>query len=1062
MKFNHFCLIAGIFLIVLSLSVFANAATINLDCSSPFNCEVKDYCQGVGDVPALLGIWGNCGPDGTQCDYPFTSVNTGAHLCSVTVKTTAYGNSPGCTLQNNETVSIKINGTIVGTTIDRYANTPSAPDTVWCGIDSQTLSKEIVLNSNNTIDIISHDSMGVVAVLIDCQPLGNNCSTNLSPIIDPIEDKTIKYTENFTLDLWDYVSDYDDFPNELVISKSVSGNSINCVLDSNRFLNCSATQNLGVSTITISAKDTCDKTVFREFNVNVTNSPPSIYIPDKTVNCVQNLTDFIDLYNHSSDENKYSLVYTITSQSDSNFINCQIDKNHFISCSLSSCNSGFNNITIRATDIFGLYKETTFKLSVANSSPVWSAIPSVCINESKTKFIDLRNYVNDLEDKNNLTFQLTQTSVSGLNCSLVDSNFVSCTLTSNEHLSNVLEFTAIDSKGASTKTSATISSNCFDYNGIIIFEAETYSACLEQCSTYSLPMTLKNKTNQRKCFDFDSESTPYNYLSNSLSQSNFCLNSNEETTLTLSVNACGAEERKYFVDVFDNDSNLNMQFEFEVGTCNNFDGFRIEEFDGTICEGESKDVSVLVKNTSSVTKKIFLGADNEMVLPHFDREYINLNAGEQKIVQLTINASALRSGTTELISLSGDAESYHIEKDLYFDVVDCSGIIKRTFSLSVPTVCFDVKRGQTFESQFFIRRETNVGDNCSTTRKDYFLSIFGVTSELSYNTVSLKEGEGKTILYSLIVPESFSAGRNFVTISATDGSEWDSFILNKEVCLNVLPESSSSFFVRTQSKDIIWCGSSVFEVEVVNNGDLDENYSLSAFDYPSGVTVSFSQTNFVVKKGESKIIYVSVSTSTTSRVADNQKIQLRLIGSVQLTSTIYFNIKEKTTFDDIQILSATNEINMKGNSTSKFDMVIRNNSESTLTNVLIRIESLPDGVTMQEITLDSLASGQLINISGEITAGDVNGEFVGVFVVSSGQLVNKKSFVLNIEKNSGVFAGMFSGLFTGLFSFGSNSSVFGGLFGLIFLVIILIVLVWLITLGLAILTSPKQREAWME
>jgi hypothetical protein len=232
-----------------------------------------------------------------------------------------------------------------------------------------------------------------------------------------------------------------------------------------------------------------------------------------------------------------------------------------------------------------------------------------------------------------------------------------------------------------------------------------------------------NDTNAKRCFDFDSESTPYNYLSTSLSQNEICLNPKEETTLTLSVNSCGAEERKYTVNVFDNDSNLSMAFKFEVGTCSNFDGFRIEEFDGTICAGKKKDVSVIVKNTSSATKKIFLGADNEMVLPHFDKEYVTLNSGEQKLVQLTVNAIALKSGTTERVSLFGDAGEYHIEKEIYFDVVDCSNIVKRTFSLSVPSVCFDVKRGQTLESQFSIRRESNVGDNCSLTRKDFFCLV---------------------------------------------------------------------------------------------------------------------------------------------------------------------------------------------------------------------------------------------------------------------------------------------------------------------------------------------------
>ncbi len=115
---------------------------------------------------------------------------------------------------------------------------------------------------------------------------------------------------------------------------------------------------------------------------------------------------------------------------------------------------------------------------------------------------------------------------------------------------------------------------------------------------------------------------------------------------------------------------------------------------------------------------------------------------------------------------------------------------------------------------------------------------------------------------------------------------------------------------------------------------------------------------------------------------------------------------------------------------------------------------------MEDINIDSLASGQLIKVSGIITANsDVNGQFNPVFIVSSGQMVNKKSFILNIERTRGVFAGMF----TGLFSFGENSLNFGGIVGLILLAIILIVLVWLITLGVASVTNePKQKESWMQ
>jgi len=1046
MKFNHFCLLAGVLLIVLSLSVFANAA-----CSTNVTQSTCSFCN---TTTSACGSTSTCSPNTTNCPNPvcgsaLNSCNNG-NFIDVNDSTTQYRWSCKNNLGNSVCCSL------------------DKPCRGVCGSEVNTCDSGDFVDVNDSSTQIKWVCAGV-STNTNCTanvPV-DPCSYDLAPYILEIPDYTISYKENLRIDLWDYVKDSDDFPNELDMGSFVSSGNIgnldfiNCNIVSNRYFECNVI-GLGEMNFSINVSDSCHKIANSNyFKVSVINEVPKIFIPNQTISYTQSTIDLLDLFNYSSDEDKQSLRYEVIAQSNSYFTSCYIlDQNHYLSCSLASANTGTNDITIRATDVFGLTAETTFKLTITNTTPVWNSIPSTCINESKTKFIDLRNYVSDTEDKNNLTFILNQnTIVDGLSCSLVDSNFISCTLESNKKLSVVLDLNAIDSKGNSAKTSVTISSNCFDSNtGVITFQAETYGVCLESCSTYSLPIYLKNETNAKKCFDFDSQSTPYNYLNTSLSQNKICLNPKEETTLTLSVNSCGAEERKYTVNVFDNDSNLSMDFKFEVGTCSNFDGFRLEEFDTTICAGEKKDVSVIVKNTSSSSKKIFLSADNEMVLPHFDKEYITLASGEQKVVQLTVNAIALKNGTTQLVSLSGDADSYHIEKELYFDVVDCSNIIKRTFALSVPSVCFDVKRGQTLESQFSIRRESNVVSNCSLIKKDFFMNISGASAELSYNTVSLKEGEGKTILYSLVVPTNVSAGKNYVTINASDGSEWDSFTQSKEICLNVLPESSSSFFVRTQSKDIIWCGSNVFEVEVVNNGDLDETYSLSSIEVPNGTSVSFSEDRFTVKKGASKIIYVSVSTNPNAIVADNQKIQLKLTGLTQLTSTIYFNIKEKTTFDDIQILSATSEIDMSANSSAPFDLVIRNNSEFALKNIIVSIESLPQGVTFEDINITSLAAGELIKISANLTAEDVNGEFNPLFVVSSGQLVNKKGFSLHIQNSNGVFAGML----TGLFSFNGNLLEFNGLFGLVILAIILIVLVWLIILGVSFITKSEQKEVWME
>lgn len=1058
MKFNHFCLIAGIFLIVLSISVFANAACANTSDSACSACISNLYSNPTVTTSAC-GTPPTCGSNPTSpCPAP---------VCGTTLNSCTRGNFFDVSDSSTQYIwSCKDNtGASVCCTLNK-------PCTGICGNEVNTCEggNFVDMNDSSTQLIWGCAGLSTTTTCTANRPI-DPCVVDLPPYFLEIPNQTITYKENISIDLWDYVKDSDDFQNELNIDVFVSAGNvgnldfIDCEIVSNRYFECSV-NGIGEMAFSIGANDSCGKSVYSNyFSINVTNSAPRISITDKAITCTQNLTQLIDLYDYSADEDKQLLDFNIISQSNPYFANCYIlPEDHYISCSLASCNAGVNDIRVRTTDIFGLSAESTFRLSVLNNAPVWKEINSVCINDSKTKFIDLRNYVSDTEDKNNLFFSLTQSNLNGLTCSIVDSNFISCTLSSNQKLVNTLDLNAMDSKGKSSSTRFIVSSNCFDTNyGSISFQAETYGVCLEKCSTYSLPITIANDTNERKCFDFDSRSSPYNYLDTFVSPGEFCLNKGEESKIILSANSCTAEERRYDVSVFDKDSDLSMDFKFEVGTCTNFDGFRVEEFDGTICQGEKKEFSVLVTNTSTVKKKIYLSAENEMILPHFNEEYVVLEGRSSEYVSLMVNAIALKEGTTEVVSISADGEDYHIQKELYFDVVNCSEVIKSTFDLSVPSVCFDVRRGQTLESQFTIRRETD-GSNCSTKTKDFFLGIAGASSELSYDKVSLKLGESKTIVYSIVVPSDLAAGRNYVTVNANDGDEWNSFTQSKDVCLNVLAESNSSFYVRTQSKDIIWCGSNVFEVEVVNNGDLDETYSLSTIEVPIGVNVNFSEERFTVRKGESKIIYVSVSTNTTSRVADNQKIQLRLNGSTQLTSTIYFNIKEKTTFDDIQILSSTAEINMNGNSSAPFDLLIRNNSEKDLNQVIISIESLPEGVEFDTITVNLLKAGQSMKVEGRITAGDVNGTFAPVFVVSSTQLVNKKEFVLNIEKNEGVF----SGLFTGLFSFGANPFSLGGLengglFGLFILAVILIVLVWIITLGvLSVSKTKKQKEVWME
>ncbi len=791
-------------------------------------------------------------------------------------------------------------------------------------------------------------------------------------------------------------------------------------------------------------------------------SAPSLNIPSRTVSYADDLNKFIYLPDYSSDANILALNYSIVFQSDTGLANCVIDSNKYISCVINQIRDAESEIVVRASDDFNHYSEDFFTLNVRNFAPVWTTPPAHCISDSNSRLVNLRNYISDREDKNSVSFSMIEASnPQGINCFIEDDYYLSCSLSSNRHLTSTMKIRAVDSRGKDANLLYSVSSNCFDSNANpsdasargFYLEAANYGICLEKCNSYGTQMKLVNNTNERRCFDFDAESTPYNLLSVSVTPGVVCAAAKSTAYFTLNTNTCGAEERKYDIKVFAFDTNLSTTISAEVGTCNNFDGFRISETDGKVCRGESKEFSVMVRNTSSGTKTIRLLADNSMVLPYFTRQYLQLEAGQQKEARLVINAQYLDVGQYS-ISLLGDADDFHIQKRMNIDVVDCSEIVSRTFNLSVPSICYDVRRGQSIEGQFTISRPIINGDDCYYNPKTFGLRIGGLESELSYSSVTLNAGDGRAVNYTIKVPKDAASGKIYATLTASDGSEWNSFRESKSICLNVAPESKAGLFVNTQSKDIVQGETEVFEVEAVNTGDLDSNYTLMVVDSPGSVNVSLSETSFVLKKGESKKIYAAVAVGLAAKAGNDKKVALKLKGPVEVSASIYFNILKKSFLDGIEILSSTNKVKMKGNSKASYSIVVRNNTDKELSNVVVSFENVPKDVNIESVTIASLLPGKSASVSGSIIAGDTNGVFEPVFVVSSADLANKKSFDLEIEYNpekSGL--GLLAGLF-GLGDLTPEAMLIG-----VFAIIILIVFAGLVSV--AARAPVESKEAWM-
>ncbi len=1071
MKFNHFCLIAGIFVIILAMTTFANAATYTFDCSSAFNCSIKSYCQGVsGAVPGLLVDDGEAdsytlGPQ--PIDYSFSSSIVGEHVCSARVTVTAMHSQN----QTEENTTVYVNGVNLGTTSDNYCNGGDSENCTFCGRDTQTLpSRSVTLNSNNTLRVYGHDSHAVVAVILTCNPTG--CALNSAPRFEEINNISIRTNSTRRIDLWRYIDD-DESLNDLTITQTTSGTSVSCTVEDNRYLECTSTNIIGNTTITLNAVDDCSTRDSESFTITVYNNPPALNVPDQIRSCASNLVRFINLRNYSVDEDLTTVTYSIISQSNTSLMNCSIENGYYLTCDVNSCAEDYSDINISITDNIGYTRYDVFRLTFENANPTWRKnLPNQCINEDNDEIIDLNSYAYDLEDQYNLNYTITsQSNTEDITCTIENNRYLACENISNKKISNLIRIRATDQNDGFSESQVTISTNCFtdgneDKN--IIVESDLKGICLEKCTSYATEIKVSNYSGEKQCFDFGLDIDPSS-LDVSLSNSEFCLNNKETTYMALSANTCGADIDDYDVEIIDEDQNVNMTFEFRVGTCRSFDGFRLEEFDGKICQGEKREFEVTVRNTSDTTKTIYLNADNSMVLPYFSKEKVTLEEDDETEVNLVINARTLALGKYN-ITIGGDAPNYHIEKQLDIEVVDCEEL-NTSFIITAPEFCYNVSKGQQFEGSFKVKR-VNCDDeccDCDDEKQGINLFLDHPFYELSNASPELSCYEEKKISFLLQVPQDAQAGINFIPITgvAVPKGIFDDDIENiidSRICINVAGETNAGILLKTETKDIEWCDSEIFELEITNIGDLDENFELKATNLPQGISVSFSEDKIFVKKGTTKTVYVSISTSPEAKIQDYQSVLIKLLGRINLSTEIYFNVKEKASFDDLEILSATKIISTYSNSETTYSIMLKNNTERDLRDIKVTFEDVPKDVNFEEITIPLIAKDEIVSITGKLTVGDINGYFEPTIIVRGINVVNKKKIGLLINENdesifSGLF-GLFGGNFgTGLFLFGGNGMIFGLPYSLILILVVVLLVLGVLSLRI---TKSTKKEVWME
>tara|TARA_Y100000310_G_C20702595_1_gene831338 strand:- start:6943 stop:10434 length:3492 start_codon:yes stop_codon:yes gene_type:complete len=167
-----------------------------------------------------------------------------------------------------------------------------------------------------------------------------------------------------------------------------------------------------------------------------TNNPPTLFgLPNVSVEENSGLnSDLIDLWDYVDDEDfDYEINFRILAESNSGLVDCIIENNRYLSCSVERSDLGSSAVTIEAEDTYGATDIDSFTVSVTsdNDDPNLSGIPTVYVAENdgfQDNVIDLHNYVFDNQDSDSeLDFDITnQTNTGLIFCEIDQDRYIDC------------------------------------------------------------------------------------------------------------------------------------------------------------------------------------------------------------------------------------------------------------------------------------------------------------------------------------------------------------------------------------------------------------------------------------------------------------------------------------------------------------------------------------------------------------------------------------------------------------------------------------------------------------
>lgn len=582
----------------------------------------------------------------------------------------------------------------------------------------------------------------------------------------------------------------------------------------------------------------------------------------------------------------------------------------------------------------------------------------------------------------------------------------------------------------------------------IAFVPEERHANMSGNDTIGLWYQLKNTGNETACISLETDQDDA-YIDTHLTQDKICLNEHESTNVTVTISTENAPSGTQLV---------LLEAKSEQGNTTASAYIRISEepeielvaYPNDICRGTQEHINVLIRNNSDEFKEVELQAENEMLLPYFERKAIGLMPQQEKYVELRVHPSPYSSMGRHYVSMYARTDDETVKETVTLDVEDCDKEEAR-FTVDISTrSCFVVDKEEDEKIYF------SVENLLEEEQKIYFSTGGGLPTRLQTSSAWLEEKEEREFYFEVKADERARVKDYNVTLKV-----WNSTgSIEKSLCVRPRKEHITEANVRENNLVIRQCESAVFTILLENNGDYYEDFELEVDNDNSKIEAVLSDDDVRLEKRSSKEAYVSVNVLEYAKEG-NYSITLEInTDDEDFEKELMFKVVEKEApieLPSLEITGYASSVRMDENSEKSILVRIKNNGETVLENVTVEMDSLPKGVTATFERNIGLLPGQEKEFELFIqTEEETEGEYNVMLLAHNTETSTEKMVTLIAETaEEEPVEEIVIGSMAGLFAAGGSA-----LLGLAVLVIVITALV-LIARVLRTPNTKKEKETWM-